>query len=257
MKDIEARVLANRQVSSTFYVLTLEAAELEPVEPGQFVQVQCRKPWETTPFLRRPFSVMEQRGAQIDLVYKVIGPGTIYMSNLKCDETVSILGPMGKGFHLDRTGSTEGHSKTLIIAGGTGLGGIYYLAKTLVKKGISAQLLYGVRFREEVATEALDSLAIPYKVIVEKEDGYMTDKGLPELNLNDFDHCCICGPTPMMKATADYVKSSIKNVEVSLEEMMGCGFGICYTCPVKRSDCDSYYGACYDGPVFRHESIVL
>ncbi|MDF1664204.1 MAG: dihydroorotate dehydrogenase electron transfer subunit, partial [Planctomycetota bacterium] len=81
--------------------------------------------------------------------------------------------------------------------------------------------------------------------------------GLPERELSEYDRCCICGPTPMMRAVADYVSGAIPTVEVSLEEMMGCGFGICYTCPVKRSDSELFYGACYDGPVFQYESIAL
>jgi dihydroorotate dehydrogenase electron transfer subunit len=253
MQKLETHVLKNKQVSSSFYVLTVEAPGFETVSPGQFVQILCRKDWQSAPFLRRPFSVMDQRGAQLDIVYKVIGPGTKHMSALNPGDSISLLGPLGHGFTVDRMKD----SNTLIIAGGTGLGGIYFLSKTLASEGQQQKLLYGVRFREEIAAELLDNLAVDYQVIVEQEDGYMTDKGLPELDLSSFSHCCICGPTPMMRAAANAVSDSINHVEVSLEEMMGCGFGICYTCPVKKADGDSYFGACYDGPVFNHKAIAL
>lgn len=253
MLELVAGVLKNAQVSSSFFVLTLDCPDLPDVSPGQFVQVRCRDAEENAPFLRRPFSVMDQRGSEIDLVYKVIGPGTTHMSRLKAGDTVSILGPLGQGF----PSYPVSDSKTLIVAGGTGLGGIYYLAKSLAAQKQPVEILYGVRFRHEIATSLLDSLGLPYQVIVEEEHGYMTDKGLPERILSQYDRCCICGPTPMMRAVADYVTEKVSIVEVSLEEMMGCGFGICYTCPVKRSDSDLFFGACYDGPVFQYDSIAL
>lgn len=252
MLDIDATVSANEQVSSSFFVLTVEAPELPKVQPGQFVQVRCRDSNENAPFLRRPFSVMDQNGAEIRLVYKVIGPGTTFMSRLKSGDSVGLLGPLGKGFQ-----ESQGDKKTMIVAGGTGLGGIYYLAKTLVEQGRDVELLYGVRFKAEIAKTLLDSLGLPYRVIVEEEHGYMTESGLPELTLADYSRACICGPTPMMKAVADYLSNDIPIIEVSLEEMMGCGFGICYTCPVKRADSELYASACYDGPVFSYEAITL
>lgn len=253
MLELDAQVLKNEQVSSSFFVLTMDAPELPKVSPGQFVQVRCRDASENAPFLRRPFSVMDQRGSEIDLVYKVIGPGTTHMSRLKAGAEVSVLGPLGKGF----PSQPNSDSKTLIVAGGTGLGGIYYLAKSLAAQKQPVEILYGVRFRHEIASSLLDSLGVPYEVIIEEEHGYMTEKGLPERDLSQYARCCICGPTPMMRAVAEYVKTTVPVVEVSLEEMMGCGFGICYTCPVKRSDSEAYYGACYDGPVFQYEAIAL
>jgi len=47
------------------------------------------------------------------------------------------------------------------------------------------------------------------------------------------------------------------NVEnyVSLEALMGCGFGICYSCAVKTVT-GEYKKVCIDGPVFNMREIA-
>ena len=61
-----------------------------------------------------------------------------------------------------------------------------------------------------------------------------------------------CGPTPMMRAVADSAAPASRPVFVSLEPVMGCGMGGCYSCvvPVRRGAGTHFVRSCLDGPVF-------
>ncbi len=252
MDEIASRVLQNKKVSDSYHVLTLGVRERLTIFPGQFVQILCRTPGETTPFLRRPFSVMDIRGRAMDILYKVIGPGTARMSEWRPGDSVSILGPFGNAFSIDDTAV----GPALVVAGGTGLGGVHYLVRALKSRGVSVTFVYGVRFRRETAPAVLKSLGVKTEVVVEERSGVVTNR-LKKMALERFRNCFVCGPTGMIRATADLVRGRIPMIEVSLEEMMGCGFGICYTCPVKKRTGQGYYRACDEGPVFREEMISL
>ena len=67
-----------------------------------------------------------------------------------------------------------------------------------------------------------------------------------------------CGPTPMMRAVADLGARFHRDVHVSLEPVMGCGTGGCYSCVVRvRHDGGSHFvRSCLDGPVFEAKQIV-
>lgn len=251
MRDLRARVLANRAISESFWLLRLEARALGAIAPGQFVQVLCRRPQESDPFLRRPFSVLDRRGDAIELLYKIIGPGTERMSAFDAGQPVSLLGPLGRGFTLP-----EDERPSLIVAGGTGLGGVGFLARRLAELGRPSRLLYGVRRENELPWAVLDQLEIPVDTIAEDRGGRVTTL-IDKLDLSRFGRAYVCGPTPMMRAVGEQLRGAVPWVELSLEEMMGCGFGICYVCPVRKRGAEDYYSACVDGPVFRDDRVIL
>jgi dihydroorotate dehydrogenase electron transfer subunit len=75
-----------------------------------------------------------------------------------------------------------------------------------------------------------------------------------------------CGPHPMMKAVASICeKAGIPGCQVSLENNMACGIGVCTGCVQKIKGAaehdDSgrgwhYERVCKDGPVFYSEDII-
>ena len=67
-----------------------------------------------------------------------------------------------------------------------------------------------------------------------------------------------CGPTPMMRAVARIGARVGKPVFVSLEPVMGCGMGGCYSCVVRvRRDGGSHFvRSCLEGPVFDAATVV-
>jgi dihydroorotate dehydrogenase electron transfer subunit len=67
-----------------------------------------------------------------------------------------------------------------------------------------------------------------------------------------------CGPTPMMRAVASLGARANVPVFVSLEPVMGCGMGGCYSCVVRvRTDGrPRFVRSCLDGPVFDAAAVV-
>ena len=63
-----------------------------------------------------------------------------------------------------------------------------------------------------------------------------------------------CGPEAMLAALARMLKSRDLENYVSLEAMMGCGFGACHGCAVRTAD-GRYRKVCDEGPVFPLEEI--
>ena len=63
-----------------------------------------------------------------------------------------------------------------------------------------------------------------------------------------------CGPTPMMRAVAQLGDAHQARTVVSLEPVMGCGMGGCYSCVVKVTDPSHehphFVRSCLEGPVF-------
>jgi dihydroorotate dehydrogenase electron transfer subunit len=67
-----------------------------------------------------------------------------------------------------------------------------------------------------------------------------------------------CGPTPMMRAVAAIGDRAGAPVFVSVEPVMGCGMGGCYSCVVRvRRDGGSHFvRSCIDGPVFDAAAVI-
>jgi dihydroorotate dehydrogenase electron transfer subunit len=67
-----------------------------------------------------------------------------------------------------------------------------------------------------------------------------------------------CGPTPMMHATADLASSYRRRCFVSVEQVMGCGMGGCYSCvvPVNTPGGSHFVRSCLEGPVFEGGDLV-
>jgi dihydroorotate dehydrogenase electron transfer subunit len=64
---------------------------------------------------------------------------------------------------------------------------------------------------------------------------------------------CACGPHGMMRAAAGLCRRQGVACQVSLEEYMACGFGVCVGCAVETASGEGYgryQRVCVDGPVF-------
>jgi dihydroorotate dehydrogenase electron transfer subunit len=68
-----------------------------------------------------------------------------------------------------------------------------------------------------------------------------------------------CGPEPMLEAVAHVAARFKRPSQVSVERVMGCGMGGCYSCviPVRVAHTAHHYvRSCIAGPVFRGEDVV-
>jgi dihydroorotate dehydrogenase electron transfer subunit len=129
-----------------------------------------------------------------------------------------------------------------------GVAPLYRLAKDLLAAGKAVHVILGFNTAAEVCLET-EFKALGVDVTISTADGSKGVKGfvtdaiqtLPQ----DYDYFYTCGPMVMMKAVCQLCPTE---GEASLEERMGCGFGICYGCTIKTAK--GAKRVCADGPVF-------
>jgi dihydroorotate dehydrogenase electron transfer subunit len=266
--DIDAAVIENRRLSADYNLLSLAAPAIAAVaRPGQFVMIKTTGGHD--PLLRRPFSIFEilRDGAGapsgISIFNKRVGIGTGLLSRVESGARLSTLGPLGRPFEpVDPPG--EGW----MVAGGVGLAPFVSLAEALTARGTRATLFYGARRGEELYCVDLFH-ALGVTIVLATEDGSSGVKGritapleaaLAERPLGSPVKLYVCGPTPMMRACAQLAATHGRACDVSLEQVMGCGLGGCYSCvvPVRSADGGRphHTRTCIDGPVFDAQRIV-
>jgi len=94
----------NRQIGKDIWLMGFRSVKLASLaKPGQFFMVHLDKTTKD-PLLRRPFSIHRiQDKNQLMLLYKIVGKGTLLLSCLKKDDSISVIGPLGKRFHYSQS----------------------------------------------------------------------------------------------------------------------------------------------------------
>lgn len=237
----------NKQLNDQYSLLILSSSEKLPeMLPGQFVEVRVDNSPET--FLRRPISInfVDYERNELWLLVQIVGEGTRKMCQLKGDEVVNLLLPLGNSF----TAPQNCNSKVLLVGGGVGIAPLLFLGSELKKTGIECNFLLGGRSKDNLL-QLEDFLALG-NVFTTTEDGSHGEKGFVTnhsiLKSTVFDFIYTCGPTPMMKAVAQYAINSKTECEVSLENTMACGFGACLCCVTDSTE--GHVCVCTEGPVF-------
>ena len=231
-----------RQLTYDTYEMILTGDTSWIKTPGQFVNIKI-----DGLFLRRPLSVCDIDEENMTLVFKVAGQGTKIMSTMKPLQKLDILCDLGNGYDTE-----VNILKPLLIGGGCGVPPLYYLAKTLIKKGKIPNVILGFNKKDDVFYEK-EFADIGCKVYVCCVDGSYGYKGFATdaLSMIDYDYIFTCGPEPMLKAVYD---KSTTTGQYSFEERMGCGFGACMGCTCKTKY--GYKRICKDGPVLCKEEII-
>jgi dihydroorotate dehydrogenase electron transfer subunit len=246
-KRIEDFIIkANRRLNNDFFILELAGNSYLPLlKPGQFVQAKVEDNPET--FLRRPLSIhdVDPEKNTIKILIQVVGKGTQKLSNLKEGEILNLIYPLGNSFSLPAE-----NAHILLIGGGCGVAPLLFLGKYLKSNGYNPEILLGFRNSDRIIEyEEYKTIGTVY---LTTEDGSKGEKGFvtdhPVLKERRFDHVYCCGPESMMKAVAGYCLKKDIVCEVSLENLMACGFGVCLCCVVNTVD--GNVCTCTDGPVF-------
>ena len=154
-----------------------------------------------------------------------------------------------------------------MVAGGVGLAPFATLAAALREREIETTLFYGGRSADDLFH--LDEFRhIGVRLELATDDGSQGDHGNVTVPLTralgDADRAApirlyACGPTAMMRAVTELAASHGRPTEVSLEQVMGCGLGGCYSCvvPVQRDGGPArLVRSCLDGPVFDGGAVV-
>jgi dihydroorotate dehydrogenase electron transfer subunit len=256
MVEQTAQIVSNERDSGLYFRLVVRAPGIAPrVQPGQFVHVRVGSMKDA--LLRRPFSVFQVAGDTLSVLYKAVGKGTEVLSRMPSGEELSLIGPLGHGF----TVPPPGGETPLLVAGGYGMAAMHLLAQRSPQKGIA---FVGGRRRLDILCEK-EFHALGWEVRVATEDGSLGEKGfvtqplLAELRRSTAGHKLFaCGPTPMLQAVGQIAEEFHVPAELSMDEHMCCGVGVCLTCviPVKAGDGWEYQRTCTEGPVFDARQIA-
>ena len=183
------------------------------------------------------------------IIYKVVGKGTDLMSQMAEGTQLDVLTGLGNGFDIDYE-----CQKPLLVGGGVGVPPLYRLARDLKARGRDVTVVLGFNTEAEIFYKE-EFEALGAKVIVATADGSEGVKGFVTDAIREsgvaYDYFYSCGPLPMLKALCSVATTS---GEVSLEERMGCGFGICMGCSIMTTK--GAKRVCKDGPVFKKEEVI-
>ncbi|GAA3718578.1 dihydroorotate oxidase B electron transfer subunit [Salinicoccus jeotgali] len=243
-------IIANDEIADRVFEMELEGALTSDMKtPGQFVHVRIDE--STEHVLRRPISIasIDQEASRFTIIYRADGAGTSKLADRRAGENLDILSPLGNGYPLER----DRH--VLIIGGGIGVPPLYELSKQLNARGVKTTHVLGFNSQKDVFYE--DKFSALGETFVSTADGSYGTKGFVtdviEALDGPFDRFYACGPKVMLRALSETMEI---DGYISLEERMGCGFGVCYACVCETTE-GEYVKLCTDGPVFRKGEIVL
>jgi dihydroorotate dehydrogenase electron transfer subunit len=232
------KILRNENISQNYFKITLDiSGSLTFPIPGQFYNIRCSDTNE--PLLRRPFSfhrlIDEEKSGHMEILYRVIGKGTEWLSRRKKGESLDMIGPFGNGFFIE-----EDAESFLFVARGIGISPLYGLAEQIVrrKKEKKIFILMGARLKERIFYEKeCEKIG---EVFLYTDDGSEGFHGrAPDLLLHLLEKSSAlpkrfslyaCGPSAMLKDLALLSERFGFHGQVALEGHMGCGFGACLSC---------------------------
>jgi len=264
--DVSAEVMSNHALSADYNVLALAAPAIaEAAAPGQFVMIKAGA--GVDPLLRRPFSVFEVlrdtrgRTTGLTIFSKRIGPSTAQIYDARVGQRMACLGPLGRSFTI-----IEPPAEAWMIAGGVGLAPFATLAESLRARNVKTVLFYGARRAAELFY--LDFFRDrDVELVLTTEDGSLGESGrvtaplerrLTAQSASASVMIYACGPEGMLAATARIAMKYGRPCQVSVERVMGCGLGGCYSCVVPMRGEDGQFHhvrSCLAGPVLPAEQI--
>jgi dihydroorotate dehydrogenase electron transfer subunit len=239
------------------------------------------------PLLRRAFSVAEMvrhdRGVDVDVMYRVVGTATTWLSSLQAGDGLSVMGPLGRPFPI-----LPDRPSAWLVAGGVGLPPLLWLAKALHADGKRVTAFYGAQSRDLLALE-LDPVFAPAAdarrgtrsarelacfgadVVISTDDGSLGFRGHVGAALSAYAEAnppspeavvvYTCGPERMMRFVAEFCRARGIDCYACVERNMACGTGMCQSCIVRvREPRDAsgwrYQLCCTEGPVFHAKDIL-
>lgn len=242
-------------IGTSHHVLTFEFDTPLDADAGQFAMVRGVA-WGESPFLPRPMSLLSA-GKRPSLLVKVVGEGSRRLATSQPGDLFTILAPLGRPWSPcpeDRV--------PVLVAGGVGICPLLFLARTLVAAGRKPLGLYGGRSAADLALE--DEMREATDLRVTTDDGSAGRQGLITAELERAiaetegrAKIYTCGPEAMMARVVELAKRAGVPCEVSLETVMGCGYGACLGCAVPAAGGGFLYacsdGACIDGYAVKWE----
>ncbi|HUP02295.1 MAG TPA: hypothetical protein VM737_12370 [Gemmatimonadota bacterium] len=247
-------IQAKREVAAGTWWLEFDRPPDVPCDPGHFFMLSPATPSGSV-FLGRPFSIGDERAGRWRFLLRALGRGTAWLGGLDPGAALRVVGPLGRPFE------SRDASAHRIVAGGIGLAPFFYLARRLraERPGARIELLYGERSRTAHAALDDEEASLFDRIERATDDGSQGRKGtVLELLAGRWTDPGVawyaCGPQPMLRALAyGLLENGVQGAQFSLEERMGCGFGVCQACivprPPRNGRSPRYRLLCTEGPV--------
>ncbi len=259
LKNHRAIITGKKSWGSDYFLLYLETPVIaRESKPGQFLMVKITD--NPYPLLRRPFSIHARNKHHIEIFFQNTGIGTSILSQKKRGDKIEILGPLGNGFPIEKKSEVN---RASLVGGGRGVAPLYFLACELVKKHINVTVFYGGKTSKDLPI-ASKFKKQNIRTLCSTDDGSSGFKGLvtdlfkTELKKDIPSLIYACGPEGMLKTLSKISKTHQIPAELSLESVMGCGFGACWGCvrKIKKGKTSEWHKVCKDGPVFSAGDII-
>ncbi len=253
-------VLENQPVNDGYRHLVLDAARgAANAKAGQFFHLLCPTTGDFTPFLRRPMSIyrIDRARGRLEFLYKMVGAGTKALATLEPGDSLDILGPLGHGFELQ-----EGWKHVLLVARGVGLATLAPLAAMARERGLRVTAMLSARAPEYMMSEDyLRGLGVEVLTVTDAQGTSGVDdvERLVRrvVEAEGVDLLATCGSNRLLmllqRLSSEYQIAG----QVALEQLMGCGIGMCFTCvlPFRAAEGLVYKRVCKEGPVFPIEEV--
>jgi len=262
-RDLAVRVAERADLSPTCFRLKLETADPITAAPGQFGMLTCDSGFD--PLLRRALSIagVSRRGdaTLVELMVKEVGRGTGALRSLAPGSALRLLAPLGNGFTL----APVAGARLGLVAGGIGLPPVLFAAESMAVRNVAFDLLVGAANVSELLDVERCRAAVSAvggELVLTTDDGSAGERGFVtaalERRLDDgrrYGRLLGCGPNPMLAALTRLARDRGVQAELSLEEPMACGVGVCLGCVVELDD-GRYAASCKEGPVFPVERLA-
>ena len=253
--NVKAKLVKKEALKKDVFKFSVEAKEIVDIsKPGHFIEIRVSD--QVEPFLRRPISIynMDRKTGILEFIFQVKGKGTDILSKKQVGDEVDIIGPLGNGkFDYSK------YQNLAIIGGGIGVFPLYELAKEAKQDEKNVTTYLGFRNKDFVLLEK-EFENVSNELVLATDDGSYGKNGFvinflkEDIEKGKIDSIYACGPLPMLRAVKKLAEETGIPAQVSLEEKMGCGMGVCLGCAVKTAsspkDNPSYVYVCKTGPVF-------
>ena len=261
-KQVFAELIKKEKLLEGLYKFSVDAKEIvELANPGNFIEIRINE--NSDPFLRRPIIIynLDKENGVLEFIFQVKGKGTELLAKKKEGDKIDIIGPLGNG-----TFKFEEYKNIAVIGGGIGIFPLYELSKQAKNAGKKVYTYLGFRNKDLVTLEnEFDEVSTMLTITTDdgsyKNSGFAINYLENDLEKNNIDCIYACGPLPMLKAVKKLAEEKEIPCQISLEEKMGCGMGVCLGCAVRTAtstdDNPQYLHVCKAGPVFNSKMVQI
>jgi dihydroorotate dehydrogenase electron transfer subunit len=173
---------------------------------------------------------------------------------------LDVIGPLGKGFAFPKR-----LTNCILVAEGHGAASLYFLAQELLARHKRVGMVVGGETLDRVF-KPIEGKRLSQTIDIVTADGSLGTRGsvvdvLPEAADRAKAEVLYAAARPSsLERIAAFCLERKLPAQVAIEERMGCGFGLCFTCvvPVAKPDGTGYehLRSCVDGPVFNPARVL-